>query len=145
MLRTTRSVENLLLSIAEDTEIGNIGGDGDCEDETVEISQLTSKNLNGVTNYLTPSTKRAFTQLRQAFTKVPIFQHFDLECHIRIETNAFGYAIDGALGQLTSDNSGQWYLIAFYSQKMIPAKTWYKTHNDKLLTIVEAFKIWRHT
>ena len=28
--------------------------------------------------------------------------------------------------------------------KMIPAKTWYETHDSKLLAIVEAFKTWRH-
>ena len=27
---------------------------------------------------------------------------------------------------------------------MIPVETWYKTHNGKLLAIVEAFKTWRH-
>ncbi len=27
---------------------------------------------------------------------------------------------------------------------MIPAKTWYETHDSKLLVIVEAFKTWRH-
>ena len=27
---------------------------------------------------------------------------------------------------------------------MIPAETWYKTHNNKLLAIIEAFKTWRH-
>ena len=27
---------------------------------------------------------------------------------------------------------------------MIPAETWYKTHDAKLLAIVEAFKTWRH-
>ena len=27
---------------------------------------------------------------------------------------------------------------------MILAETWYKTHNGKLLAIVEAFKTWRH-
>ena len=27
---------------------------------------------------------------------------------------------------------------------MIPAKTWYKIYNNELLTIVEAFKTWRH-
>ncbi len=27
---------------------------------------------------------------------------------------------------------------------MIPAETWYKTHNGELLAIVEAFKTWRH-
>ena len=27
---------------------------------------------------------------------------------------------------------------------MIPAETWYETHDDELLAIVEAFKTWRH-
>ena len=27
---------------------------------------------------------------------------------------------------------------------MIPAKTWYKTHNSELLAIVKTFKNWRH-
>lgn len=45
-----------------------------------------------------------------------------------------------------SSNSkiGQWYSVAFFFQKMIPTKTWYKTHNQELLTIVEAFKTWCH-
>ncbi len=34
--------------------------------------------------------------------------------------------------------------MAFFSKKMIPAATWYKTHNNKLLTIVETFKTWKH-
>ena len=71
MLRITRSAENLSLSMAEDVEVGGIG-DGDREDKRVERSPLTSKNSNGATGYLTPDAKRAFTQLRQAFTEVPI-------------------------------------------------------------------------
>lgn len=39
---------------------------------------------------------------------------------------------------------GQWHLIAFFSQKMILAKTFYKTYNQKLLAIIEALKNWRH-
>ena len=27
---------------------------------------------------------------------------------------------------------------------MIPAKTWYKTHNNKHLVIIEVFKTWQH-
>ena len=27
---------------------------------------------------------------------------------------------------------------------MIPTKTWYETHDGKLLAIVKAFKTWRH-
>ncbi len=39
---------------------------------------------------------------------------------------------------------GQWHPVIFFSWKMIPVKTWYKTHNQELLTIIEAFKTWRH-
>ncbi len=34
--------------------------------------------------------------------------------------------------------------MVFFSRKMIPAKTWYETHDGKLLTIVKLFKTWRH-
>ena len=58
--------------MAEDAEVGSISGGGHCEDETVEKSPLTCKNSNRAMGYLTPGTKRAFTQLRQAFIKVSI-------------------------------------------------------------------------
>ena len=32
--------------------------------------------------------------------------------------------------------------IAFFSRKMISSETWYKTHDQKLLAIVKAFKTW---
>ena len=144
MLRTTRSAENSPSLMAEDAEVDSIGGGGDCEDETVKRSPLTSKNSNGATGYLSPNAQRAFTQLRQAFTKAPILQHFDPKCHIRIETDASGYTIGGVISQLTSNNLGRWHPVAFYLQKIILAKTQYKTHNGKLLAIVEAFKTWRH-
>lgn len=38
----------------------------------------------------------------------------------------------------------QSYPIAFFSQKMIPIETWYKTHDQKLLVIVEVIKTWHH-
>ena len=128
------------MDVAESDEIG--GGSGsDCEDGTAKRSSR-SKNLNKATGYLTPDARRAFTQLRQAFTKALIFWYFDLECHIRIEIDVLGYAICGILSQLT--DSGWWHPVAYYSQKMILAKTWYKTHNGELLAIVETFKTWRH-
>ncbi len=39
---------------------------------------------------------------------------------------------------------GQWHPVAFFFRKMIPAKTRYKTHNQELIAIIEAFKTWRH-
>ncbi len=78
------------------------------------------------------------------FIEVLILNHFDSERHIKIKIDASGYMIDGIFSQLISNNSGQWYLIVFFSRMMILVETWYKTHNGKLLAIVEAFKTWRH-
>ena len=106
------------------------------------------------TGFLTPEARLAFTRLRQAFVKAPIFHHFDWESYIRIETDVSGYAIGGILSQLfsgarpdgvvTKDNLGQWHPVSFFSKKMIPAKTRYKTHDGKLLAIIKAFKTWQH-
>ena len=82
--------------MAENTKFDSVSS-GDCEDKTVERSPLISKNLNGATSYLTLKARLAFTQLRKAFTKAPILQHFDLKCHIRIETNPSSYPIGGVL------------------------------------------------
>ena len=81
MLKTTQSAENSSSLIAEDAEVGGVGG-GNCEDETVKRSPLSSKNSNRATGSLTPGAKLAFIQLREAFTEAPIFRYFDSECHI---------------------------------------------------------------
>ena len=104
-------------------------------------SKNSSKSKKTVgSDFLTPGAKLAFTELRQAFLKAPILHHFDPERHIRIETDVSGYTIGGVLSQLTSDNSGRWYPVAFFSRKMIPAETRYETHDGEFLAIVEAFK-----
>ena len=114
-------------------------------DEVGKNGRKTSKSQRMVgSDFLTPGAKLAFTELRQSFLKAPILHHFDPECHIRIETDASGYAIGGVLSQLTSDDSGRWHPVAFFSRKMIPAETRYETHDGELLAIVEAFKTWRH-
>ena len=105
-------------------------------------------------SFLTPKARSAFNRLRLAFTEAPILWHFDPECHIRIETDASGYAIGVVLSQLasgtssdgviTKTNLGQLHPVVFFSRKMIPAETWYKTYDGKFLAIVEAFKTWRH-
>ena len=48
-------------------------------------------------NFLIPEAKLAFTQLWQTFIQTSIIRHFDPECHIRIKTDASGYAIDDVL------------------------------------------------
>ena len=142
MLRTsciTQSAKNssLLVDVTENAEIYVIGG-GDCKDETDKRSPR-SNNSNRATGNLISKTRLAFFQLKKVFIEASIFWHFDPKYHIWIETNASGYAMGGVLSQLILDNLDQWNLVAYYSQKMIPAKTIYETHDGKLLAIVEAF------
>ena len=99
-----------------------------------------SKSKKTELGFLISGARIAFTKLKQAFIKAPIFHHFDPEYYIWVETDASGYAISGVLSQLTSDNSRRWYPVAFFSRKMIPAEIRYETHNGELLAIVEAFK-----
>ena len=100
------------------------------------------------TTFLNPDAAKAFNQLRQMFTEAPILRDFDQEFHIQIEIDTSGHVIGGFLNQLTSDHltfdQGQCHPVAYFSRKMIPAETWYETHDGELLAIVEAFKIWRH-
>ena len=98
---------------------GEVDG-GEVDGDEVEVDEVgkkvqkmtKSKNLSKSKkavrplDFLTPGAKLAFTKLRQAFLKAPILYHFDLERHIRIETDASGYAIGGVLSQLTSDDLG---------------------------------------
>ena len=53
----------------------------------------TKKDDNAArgSDYLISGTKKIFNLLQDAFTQASIFQHFDPERHIRIETNASGY------------------------------------------------------
>ena len=54
------------------------------------IQALAQSSRSG---FLTFRARKAFTKLRQDFIKVPIFPHFDLNCHIQIETNVSDYAL----------------------------------------------------
>ena len=95
-------------------------------------------------NFLTPGAKLAFTKLKQTFFKAPTLYYFNPERYIRIEMDVSGYSIGRVFKQLTLDNLGQWHPMIFFLQKIIPAETRYKSHDDKLLAIVEACKTWRH-
>ena len=67
------------------------------------VNNIVSNLTKNVSNYSTQDAKKTFDQLRQAFTKAPILQYFDLKQYIWIETDASGYTIGGMLSQLTND------------------------------------------
>ena len=95
-----------------------------------------------------------FNQLQLVFNKTPILWHFNLEYYIWIQTNTSSYDISVVLnllifkitldGIVTKTNLSQWHLIAFFSRKIISAKTWYKIYSGKILAIIKAFKTWQH-
>lgn len=99
---------------------------------------------NQALKFLISEARLTFAKLRQVFIKASIFHYLDQKYHIWFKTNISRYAIGRILNQLTLDNLGRQYLIIFFSKKMIPAKSKYKTYNYKLLAIVEGFKTWWH-
>ena len=139
MLKTTRSSD----SAQRDNDNKVVGCSGDRnlskskKSNNIKSGIQTHIEAMGKPTFLTLGAREAFHQLKQTFTKALILRHFDLECHIRIETNASRYTIDGVPSQLTSDqitlNSksiltksdfGQWQPVAYFSRKMIFAKTY---------------------
>lgn len=60
------------------------------------------------------------------------------------KTDKSCYVIGRILFQEILDSWSRWYLVVFFFPAIIPAKTWYKTHNRKFLVIVKAIKPWRH-
>ena len=76
-----------------------VGGGGNKNLSKFKMSKNAKSKIQtrigatGESTFLTSDTREAFNQLRQAFTKAPILLYFDPECHIRIETDASGYAI----------------------------------------------------
>lgn len=96
----------MLKTSASDTD-GAVGEErqnrfGEKVSKTSKSKSTKSSSRSG---FLTFEAKIAFAQLRQAFIKVLILQHFDPERHIWIETNASRYAIGGILSQLTLETS----------------------------------------
>ena len=161
MLKTTGSSVASASRVDNDEVVGDGGaiGRSDVSKKSAKSKSRTKSRYLGNSNnseeskFLTYDTKKAFNHLRQAFTKAPILQHFDPECHIRIETDASGYAIGRVLNQLTSNyvisdgtigSNVDWHSVAYFFKKMIPAETRYETHDGELLAIVETFKTWRH-
>ena len=114
LLKTTGSSESAPKAFrADDDEVVGGGGGGRANGTVVNSSKneksrkltcMTNIGATGEPNFLTPDAKKAFNHLRLAFIEAPILRHFDSESHIRIETNASGYAIGGVLSQLNLDS-----------------------------------------
>ena len=80
---------------------------------------------------LNNEAKEAFKQLTQVFEGVSLLAHFDFKAEICIETDASAVIIAGILIQKLPAGtvSTDWKSIAFYSRKLSPVKSQYKTYD----------------
>ena len=138
MLKTTGLSKELALKTfkADKDEVVD-GSDGSKTVRNLSKKSTRVPNIGaiGELNFLTPNAKKAFNHLRLAFIKAPIFRYFDLESYIWIKTNISSYVIGGVLSQLNLDSNalsndlnlksdfGQWYLVIYFSRKMIFIET----------------------
>ena len=103
------------------------------------LTRLTRKNVPWD---FSDACRKAFNDLKTAFTRAPVLHHWVPDRQITVETDASDYAIAGILS-ITSD-SGELHPVAFHSRTLTGAELNYDTHDKELLAIFEAFKVWRH-
>ena len=102
MLKTSSQLDGALLATTiDDSKV--VGSSSGNEEKSAKSDFTKPMRRAEKPSFLTPDARQAFTQLRQAFTEAPILRHFDPERHIRIETDASGYAIGGIFSQMTSE------------------------------------------
>ncbi|MBW0541939.1 hypothetical protein O181_081654 [Austropuccinia psidii MF-1] len=104
------------------------------------ISSLTSFLKKGPHFPLNEEALRNFHQLKEPFTIVPIFSHFDPSLPTIVETDASDYSLGAVLSQIPDSVK---HPIAFDSCKLLPPELNYEIHDKELLRIVWAFKCWR--
>ena len=106
MLKMTGSFDSTLRD--NDDEVVEGSGDGNLsKSKKLKNAMFRIQTRIGATRnpmLKISGTRETFNQLKQAFTKASIIQHFYPECHIRIEIDGSGYAIGGVLNQLTSNH-----------------------------------------
>lgn len=109
---------------------------------SVHCRPLTDSLKNPVKEFeWTELYQHSFDKLKKAFTPAPIVRHFDPLKEVMIETDASNFALGCTLSQ---KHEGRLHPVAFHSCMMSPAERNYGIHENEMLPIVDAFKVWRH-
>ncbi|KAJ9516510.1 hypothetical protein QJQ45_011138 [Haematococcus lacustris] len=89
----------------------------------------------------TSTQQSAFDALKQALTSAPILIAPDPAQPYTLRCDASGIGIGAVLSQGTGPAER---VVAYHSRKLLPAERNYPTHEQELLSLVEALKVWRH-
>ena len=85
--------------------------------------------------------QKAFDDFKITFTTAPILFHFDPNKQAVVETDASDYVTAGIFFQY--DDNGQLRPVVYFFCKMSPAECNYEIYDKKLLTIINAFELWK--
>ncbi|KAJ9520744.1 hypothetical protein QJQ45_007613 [Haematococcus lacustris] len=88
-----------------------------------------------------PVQQSAFEALKKALTTAPVLIAPDPSQPYTLRCDASGIGI-GAV--LTQGRGPAERVVAYHSRKLLPAERNYPTHEQELLSVVEALKVWRH-
>ncbi|KAJ9534914.1 hypothetical protein QJQ45_029577 [Haematococcus lacustris] len=83
----------------------------------------------------------AFDALKQALVSAPILIAPDPSQPYTLRCDASSVGIGAVLSQGTGSAER---VVAYHSRKLLPAERNYPTHEQELLSLVEALKVWRH-
>ena len=112
---------------------------------TTSLTSLLKNNENKKKNNSikwSNEAEQTFRQLKNVFMSISLFIHYNSLKRNRMKIDVFNFAIANILNQQNENNN--YYLMTFWSRKMIFAKQNYKIYDQKLLIIVTAFKQWRY-
>jgi hypothetical protein len=88
-----------------------------------------------------PDQRRAFAELKVAFTTAPVLAHFNFEMEIVSETDASSYVSVGVLSQY--DDQGILHPVAFFFNKHMPAEENYELYDQQPEAIMTSLEQWR--
>ena len=112
--------------------------------ELTKGEQITTKSGKKRTRYnvfiWTEDCKKAFEDLKEAFTTAPVLAHYDPSLETWIETDSSDFVTAGVLSQM---HDGVLRPVAYFSKKMTPAECNYMIYDKELLAIIKSFEVWR--
>ena len=88
------------------------------------------------------STKLIYRYFRDIFTFTSFFCYYNSKKKMRIKIDFFNFVFVNIFNQQNDDEN--WRSITFMSRKIISIKQNYEIHDQKLLIIVQIFKIWKY-
>ena len=90
----------------------------------------------------TEKQEKAFTELKERFTKELVLAALDLDKKMRMEVDVLDYAIGEVLSMEYKD--GLWRPVAFLSKSLNEMERNYKIYNKEMLAIIRELESWRH-